>query len=42
MGCGAAEATGLVFVCFVIINPCVLSAGRVDLPIPTNTIYLSD
>ena len=28
-GCGAAEATG--FVCFVVINPCVLSANRVDL-----------
>ena len=25
MGCGAAEATGLGFVCFVVINPCVLS-----------------
>ena len=24
MGCGAAEATGLDFVCFVVINPCVL------------------
>ena len=31
MGCGAAEATGLGFVCFVVINPCVLSANRVDL-----------
>ena len=30
MGCGAAEATGLGFVCFVVINPCVLSANRVD------------
>ena len=30
-GCGAAEATGLGFVCFVVINPCVLSANRVDL-----------
>ena len=29
MGCGAAEATGLGFVCFVVINPCVLSANRV-------------
>ena len=29
MGCGA-EATGLGFVCFVVINPCVLSANRVD------------
>ena len=25
MGCGAAEATGLGFVCFVVINPLVLS-----------------
>ena len=25
-----AEATGLGFVCFVVINPCVLSASRVD------------
>ena len=24
MGCGATEATGLGFVCFVVINPCVL------------------
>ena len=30
MGCGAAEATGLGFVCFVVINPRVLS-NRVDL-----------
>ena len=30
MGCGAAEATGLGFVCFVVINPRVLSANRVD------------
>ena len=29
MGCGTAEATGLGFVCFAI-NPCVLSANRVD------------
>ena len=29
MGCGAAEATGLGFVCFVVINPCVLSANKV-------------
>ena len=28
MGCGAAEAD---FVCFVVINPCMLSANRVDL-----------
>ena len=27
MGCGAAEATGLGFVCFVVINPRVLSAN---------------
>ena len=27
---GAAEATGLGFVCFVVINPCVLAAKRVD------------
>ena len=26
MGCGAAEATGLGFVCFVVINPRVLSS----------------
>ena len=31
MGYGSAEATGLGFVCFVIINPCALSANRVDL-----------
>ena len=31
MGCGAAEATGLGFVCFAIVNPRVLSANRVDL-----------
>ena len=31
MGCGAAEATGLGFVCFGVINPRVLSANRVDL-----------
>ena len=31
MGCGAAEATGLGFAFFVVINPCVLSANRVDL-----------
>ena len=31
MGCVAAEATGLGFVCFVVINPCVLSANRVYL-----------
>ena len=31
IGCGAAEATGLGFVCFVVINPRVLSANRVDL-----------
>ena len=31
MGCGAAEATGLGFVCFVFINPCVFLANRVDL-----------
>mgnify|MGYP003571761694 CR=1 FL=1 len=31
MGYGAAEATGLGFVCFVAINPCVLLANRVDL-----------
>ena len=30
-GCGAAEATGLGFVCFVVLNPRVLSANRVDL-----------
>ena len=30
MGCGTAEATGLGFVCFVVINACVLSANRVD------------
>ena len=29
--CGAAEATGLGFVCFVVINRRVLSANRVDL-----------
>ena len=31
MGYCSAEATGLGFVCFVVINPCVLSANRVDL-----------
>ena len=30
MGCGAAEETGLGFVCFVVINSCVLLANRVD------------
>ena len=30
MGCGAAEATGLGVVCFVVINLRVLSANRVD------------
>ena len=30
MGCSATEATGLGFVCFVVINPLVLSANRVD------------
>ena len=30
MGCGAAEATVLGFVCFVVINPCVLSANMFD------------
>ena len=29
-GCGAAEATGLSFVCFVAFNSCALSANRVD------------
>ena len=28
---GAAEVTGLGFVCFVVINPCVLSANRAGL-----------
>ena len=53
MGCGFKEATGLGFVCFVIINPCVLSANRVDLgffvskfsnftpPPPSTSNYLS-
>ena len=53
MGCGAAEATGLGFVCYVVINPHVLSASRVDLgflfhkfsnftPLPSsNTIGIS-
>ena len=31
MRCGAAEPIGLGVVCFVVINPCVLSANRVDL-----------
>ena len=31
MGCGAAVAIGLAFVCFVVINPRVLSANRGDL-----------
>ena len=32
MGCGAAKATSsLAFVCFVVNNPCVLSASRADL-----------
>ena len=30
MECGATEASGLGFVCFVVINPHVLSANRVD------------
>ena len=28
-GCGAAEATGHGLVCFVVINPCVLSVNRI-------------
>ena len=31
MGCGAAEAIDLGFVCFVVVNPCVFLAGRVIL-----------
>ena len=31
MGCGAAEATGLGFVCFIVLNPRILSANGVDL-----------
>ena len=31
MGCGAAEATGLGFVCFICINRRVLSANSVDI-----------
>ena len=31
MGCGVSEATGLGFVCFVVLNPRMLSANRVDL-----------
>ena len=31
MGCGAAESTCLGFVCFVVINPRLLSTNRVDL-----------
>ena len=34
MGCGAVEATDLGFVCFVVINLCVLSAKRVDFASP--------
>ena len=30
MGCGAAQSTGLGFVCFVVINPRVLSVNGVD------------
>ena len=30
MRCSAVEVTSLGFVCFVVINPCVLSANRVD------------
>ena len=30
MGYGAAEVTGLGFVCFVVINPRVLSSNKVD------------
>ena len=30
-GCDASEATGLEFVCFVAINPRVMSTNRVDL-----------
>ena len=30
MGCGAVEATCVGFVCFVVPNPCVLLANRVD------------
>mgnify|MGYP003571732062 CR=1 FL=1 len=31
VGCGASEATGPGFVCFVVFNPRVLQANRVDL-----------
>ena len=30
MGCSTVKATGLVFVCFVVLNPCVLLVNRVD------------
>mgnify|MGYP003571710892 CR=1 FL=1 len=30
MGCGAAKASDMGFVCFVVINPCVLSANKAD------------
>ena len=35
MGCAAAEATGLGVFCFVVINPCLWSANRVDLFVPS-------
>ena len=31
MGCGAVEATGLGFFCFVVINPCVVSCQPTEL-----------
>ena len=34
MGCGASDATGLGFVCFVVINPRAPSANRVDFNLP--------
>ena len=42
MACGVAEATGLGFVCFAVINPCVLTANKVDFGLfllPPRIIY---
>ena len=40
MGCGAAEATGLGFVCFIVINPRVLSVNMETTKMPDNAKIL--
>mgnify|MGYP003571725524 CR=1 FL=1 len=39
MGCGDADATCLGFICFVVVNPYVLSANRVDLGFFVSLIF---